>query len=120
MSNSSYSLPSLLRLSLAGHHTQSYTTGKVPNPGPPPSAAPQELRDAYRQWFSLAVAEADGRRVTPAEAQALYQQILRLTDDTGPLFADAILADEARRFRAATNRCGLCGGPPHAQDRETA
>jgi cytochrome P450 len=82
--------------------------------------APGELRQAYRRWFSLTIAEADGRRVAPAEAQALYQQIVRLTDDAGPLFSDAILADEARLFRAATNRCGLCGGPPHAQERETA
>jgi hypothetical protein len=85
-------------------------------PFPAPSTSPAlALRETYRQWFSLTVAETDGHRgVSPAEAQALYQRIVRLTDDTGPLFADAIYADEARRFRIATNRCGLCGGLPHA------
>jgi hypothetical protein len=84
-------------------------------PFPTPSTSPAlALRQAYRQWFSLVVAESDGRQPGPGMAEAIYQQILRLEDDTGPLFADAILADEARRFWAAMNRCGLCGGPPHA------
>lgn len=89
-------------------------TMSPPGPRAAEAGAPPELRQAYRQWFTLTVGEANGRRVSPAEAQALYQQIVRLTDDIGPVFADAILADEARRFRAATHRCGLCGGPPHA------
>jgi hypothetical protein len=72
-----------------------------------PTAA---LRAAYRRWFALTVAEADGARVEPAEAQALHQQILRLTDDAGPLWADAVYADTLRRFRSDTGRCGLCGG----------
>jgi hypothetical protein len=71
------------------------------------------LRAAYRQWFVLTVAEADGARVDPAEAQALHQQILRLTDDAGPLWADAVFADTLRRFRSDTGRCGLCGGLGH-------
>lgn len=74
---------------------------------------PYALRRAYRQCFELTVAEADGRQVNPAEAEALYQQIARLTDETGPLFADAVYADELRRFWVANARCGLCGGPPH-------
>jgi len=93
-------------------------------PFPTPSTSPAlVLRQAYHEWFSLVVAESDGRQPGPSPdgrqpgpspAEAIYQQILRLEDDTGPLFADAILADEARRFWATMNRCGLCGGPPHA------
>jgi hypothetical protein len=81
---------------------------------PPPTLAPTPpLRIAYRRWFALTVAEADGASVEPAEAQALHQQILRLTDDAGPLWADAIYADALRRFRSDTGRCGLCGGLGH-------
>jgi hypothetical protein len=78
--------------------------------------APVALRRIYREWFDLTVAEADGRRAGQGKAQALYQQMIRRRDDTGTLFADAIFADEIRRFRVATKRCGLCGGPLHAQD----
>jgi hypothetical protein len=86
--------------------------------GPPSSdeaavSAPLALRRAYREWFDLTVAEADGRDVTQERAQALYQQIVWLRDDTGPMFAGKIYADEFRRFRATTGRCGLCGGLPH-------
>ena len=71
------------------------------------------LRAAYRRCFTLVVAEADGERIDPATAQALHQQIIRLTDDAGPLWADAVFADELRRFRWETARCGLCGGLGH-------
>jgi hypothetical protein len=79
----------------------------------PPVAPTAALRTAYRRWFALTVAEADGTHVQPAEAQALHQQILRLTDDAGPLWADAVFADTLRRFRSDTGRCGLCGGLGH-------
>jgi hypothetical protein len=78
--------------------------------------APVVLRQAYRRWFELTVAEADGQRISPAEAEALHQQILKLTDDAGPLWADAVFADELRRFRWETARCGLCGGLGHDRD----
>jgi hypothetical protein len=75
-----------------------------------PTAA---LRAAYRQCFTLTVAEAIGAPPDLDAAQALHQQILRLTDDAGPLWADAVFADELRRFRAETGRCDLCGGLGH-------
>jgi len=81
-------------------------------------ASPAALRAAYRRWFELTVAEADGQRIPPAEAEALHQEIMRLTDDAGPLFADAIFADGLRRFRMDTGRCGLCGGLGHAHEAE--
>ena len=71
------------------------------------------LRQAYRRWFELTVAEADGQRIPPAEAQALYQEIIRLTDEAGPLWAEAVYADEFQRFRRETARCGLCGRLGH-------
>jgi hypothetical protein len=71
------------------------------------------LRAAYRRCFTLVVAEADGERIDPRDAQAVHQEILRLTDDAGPLWADAVFADELRRFRWETARCGLCGGLGH-------
>ena len=74
------------------------------------------LRAAYRRCFILVVAEADGERIDPRDAQAVHQQILRLTDDAGPLWADALFADELRRFRWETARCGLCGGLGHPQE----
>jgi hypothetical protein len=87
---------------------------------PPPPAPTAALRAAYRRWFELTVAEADGQRITPAEARALQQEIMRLTDDAGPFRADAVFADELRRFRLATARCGVCGGlghdGPHGQE----
>ena len=64
------------------------------------------------------VAEADGAPVDPAEATALHQRIVMLTDDAGPLWADAVFADELRRFGWATARCGLCGGLGHAREGE--
>jgi hypothetical protein len=68
---------------------------------------------AYYRWFVLTVAEADGQPVDPYEAQALHQQIVRLTDEAGPGWADAVYADELRRFRWDTARCGACGGLGH-------
>ena len=75
-----------------------------------PTAA---LRAAYRRCFTLVVAEADGERIDPRDAPAVHQHIIRLTDDAGPLWADAVFADELRRFRWETARCGLCGGLGH-------
>jgi hypothetical protein len=85
---------------------------------PPPVSrprvpAPVALRQAYRRWFDLTVAEADGRRIAPAAAEALHQEILKLTDEAGPAWADAVFSDELRRFRYDTARCGLCGGLGH-------
>lgn len=79
----------------------------------PPPAPTAALRAAYRRWFTLTVAEADGTPIDRLEAQALHQQIVRLTDDAGPLWADAVFADELRRFRWDTARCGVCGGLGH-------
>jgi len=84
-------------------------------PGPP-VATIEVLRAAYRRWFTLTVAEADGTPVDPAEAEALHQQILRLTDDVGLARADAVYADELRCFRRDTGRCGLCGGLGHPHE----
>ena len=78
-----------------------------------PTAPTAALRAAYRRCFTLVVAEADGERLDPRDAQAVHQEIIRLTDDAGPLWADAVFADELRRFRAETARCGLCGGLGH-------
>ena len=80
------------------------------------TAAAAALRAAYRRWFELTVAEADGQRITPVEAETLHQTIIKLTDEAGPLWADALFADELRAFRAATARCGLCGGLGHIQE----
>jgi hypothetical protein len=78
------------------------------------AAAPTvALRAAYRRCFALVVADADGGRIDPRDAQSLHQEIIRLTDDAGLLWADALFADESRRFRADTGRCGVCGGLGH-------
>ena len=73
----------------------------------------REVGNQQGQVFALVVAEADGAVVDPPTAQSLHQQIIRLTDDAGPLWADALFADELRRFRWETARCGLCGGLGH-------
>lgn len=86
----------------------------------PHKASTAGLRAAYRRWFILTVAEADGTPVNSVEAQALYQQIVRLTDEAGPLWADAVYADELRRFRWDTGRCGLCGGLEHLYGGDSA
>lgn len=79
-----------------------------------PAVAPTAaLRAAYRRWFTLTVAEADGAPIDRLEPPALHQQIVRLTDDAGPAWADAVYADELRRFRWDTARCGSCGGLGH-------
>jgi hypothetical protein len=73
------------------------------------------LRQAYRRWFELTVAEVDGQRIPPAEADMLHQEIVRLTDEAGPLWADAVCRNELRGFRRETGRCGLCGGGAHRE-----
>lgn len=78
-----------------------------------PVAPTAALRAVYRRWFTLTVAEADGAATDRLEAQNLHQQVVRLTDDAGPAWADAVYADELRRFRWDTGRCGLCGGLGH-------
>ena len=89
-------------------------TKKPPSPSLPNITA--ALRAAHRRCFTLVVAEADGARLDPREAQRVHQEILRLTDDAGPLWADAVFADELRRFRWETARCGLCGGLGHPHE----
>jgi hypothetical protein len=89
-------------------------TKKPPSPGHVNITA--ALRAAYRRCFTLVAAEADGERLDPHDAQAVHQEILRLTDDAGPLWADAVFADELRRFRWETARCGLCGGLGHPHE----
>ena len=85
----------------------------------PPVAPTAALRAAYRRWFTLTVAEADGAPIDRLEPSVLHQQIVRLTDDAGPLWADAVYADELRRFRWDTGRCGLCGGLGHETTHES-
>jgi hypothetical protein len=82
----------------------------------PPVAPTAALRTAYHRWFALAVGEADGTPVDPAEAEALHQRIVKLTDEAGPLWADVLFAQTLRAFRRATGRCGLCGGWGHPQE----
>jgi hypothetical protein len=86
-------------------------TKKPPHPNHVDVTA--KLRAAFRRCFTLVVAEADGERIDPRDAQAVHQEILRLTDDAGPVWADAVFADDLRRFRWETARCGLCGGLGH-------
>jgi hypothetical protein len=72
-----------------------------------------ELRAAYRDCFTLTAAEADGQPVAPAEGEALYQAITKLTDDVGPAYAEVLLREERRRFEKETGGCGFCGGLPY-------
>jgi len=112
----SYSLPSLLRLSMAQHVALSYTTG---NPSQPSTQIPLpacELRATYRRWFELVAADRDGARTSPPEIESLNLEILKLEEATGALFAVTVLRDEAWRYQAETGRCAYCGGLPH--DRE--
>jgi len=85
-------------------------------PVPTPPTPPHWLRVALRRWFALTVAEADGQQPDPREVEMVRQQILKLTDETGPAFADVLTLEEARRFRRETGRCAWCGG--HGHDRE--
>jgi hypothetical protein len=89
---------------------------KKPVPRSPAQAITGTLRAAYRRTFAFTVAERDGQPMDSRDAAALHQDILGLTDDAGPLWADAILTNELRRFRAETGRCGLCGGLGHRQE----
>lgn len=117
-------------LELAQQAHKRYLSGRIPPSRPSVELPPNEfdeltkkpsrardvtalLRTAFRRTFALVVDEADARRVDRAEAHTLSQQIVRLTDEAGPLWADAIFADELRRFRSDTGRCGLCGGLGH-------
>jgi len=81
-----------------------------------PESPTVALRRAYREWFALTVRDADGCPITSATAHALHQQIIRLTDDAGPLWADALFTDTLRAFRRDTGRCGLCGGLGHPHE----
>lgn len=86
---------------------------------PPLPAAPTTmLRLVYRAQFRLAVDIVDGGKVDHDAVSNLRQQLVRLTDEVGPLWADALFADESRRFRADTGRCGVCGGLGHEAFRE--
>jgi hypothetical protein len=79
---------------------------------PTPTPA-HHLRLTIRRWFTLAVAEVDGQRPNPRELEALQQEILRRTDETGPAYAEALIREEGRRFRWETARCGWCGNLGH-------
>ena len=79
----------------------------------PTTTPAHHLRVALRRWFALTVAEADGRRPNPREVEALRQEILKLVDETGPAYAEALTREEARRFRRETARCGWCGNEGH-------
>jgi hypothetical protein len=86
---------------------------------PPPPAPTGALRLAFRAQFQLAVQAVDGGPVPPDAVGRLRQAVARLTDDAGPLWADAVYADELRRFRWDTGRCGLCGGLGHETTHES-
>jgi hypothetical protein len=118
-------------LELAQRALERYLSAQSAAQGPSAAAPPDEfdeltkkpaplldvtgpLRYAFRRTFALVVDEADGKAVDRSEARGLTQQIIRLTDEAGLLWADAVFADELRRFRAETGRCGVCGGPGHA------
>jgi hypothetical protein len=110
--NSKIALPSLLRASMGEHRSQSYTAGNPP-PQPVPS---EELRLAFREWFRLAVWQMDGQPVEPSVAHGVHARIVRLTNATGPEWADLVFYDELARLRWTTARCGLCGGLGHPQE----
>jgi hypothetical protein len=72
------------------------------------------LRLAIRRRFALMVVEVDGQRPSPQEVEALQQEILKLVDETGAAYAEALIREEARRFQWGTARCGWCGHLGHA------
>jgi hypothetical protein len=80
---------------------------------PNPLAA---LRAVFRRQFALAVDAVDGRAIPSTMVSSLRQRRAQLTDESGPLWADALFADELRRFGAETGRCGVCGGLGHPQE----
>ena len=84
---------------------------------PTPTPA-HHLRVALRRWFIMAMAEVDGLRPDPQTVEALHQDILRLEDETGYLFAQALIREERERFQQETGRCGLCGGLGHDRDED--
>lgn len=71
------------------------------------------LQLVFRAQFLLAVQTVDGAPINPGAVSSLRQQVARLTDEAGPLWANAIYTEELRRFRRETARCGLCGGLGH-------
>src|SRR5215813_6865757 len=71
------------------------------------------LRAAYQRTFMLTVAEADGVAVPPGAGEALYQEILRLTDEVGPVVAETLMREAQQAFEQRTGRCGFCGGRDH-------
>jgi hypothetical protein len=80
---------------------------------PPPQTPAHSLRVAIQRWFALTVAEMDGQRISPRDVETLRQEIFKLEDETGPTFAEALIREEARRFRRETARCGWCGNLAH-------
>jgi hypothetical protein len=81
--------------------------------GPPLPTPAHCLRVAIRRWFALTVAEVNGQRPSPREVEVLRQEIFKLEDETGPAYAEALILEEARRFRLETARCGWCGNLGH-------
>lgn len=82
----------------------------APEPTGPPAPTPMHcLRVAIRRSFALTVAEVDGQRPNTREVEALRQEVLKLADETGPAYAEALIREEARRFWWETARCGWCG-----------
>ena len=71
------------------------------------------LRLAYKRTFMLTVAEADGVAVPPGAGEALYQEILRLTDEVGAVAAETLMREAQQAFEQRTGRCGFCGGRDH-------
>lgn len=86
-----------------------------PTPSTPPAAPTAALAAAYRRLFELTVAEADGQTLEGTEVGPLHQRIVKLTDEAGVLWADAVYAAELRQFRRDVGRCGLCGGLAHSE-----
>lgn len=115
-------LPDDLRAELVAHKPEVLAMLRAVPPQVSRVRAPalMALRQAYRRWFELTVAEVDGQRIPPAGADTLHQEIVRLTDEAGPLWADAVCRDELRGFRRETGRCGLCGGGAHREGERNA
>jgi hypothetical protein len=74
------------------------------------------LRAVLRRQFDLRVAEVNGEEPGDEEMEALRQETLKLADEIGPTFAEAVIREEARRFRWETARCGRCGTLGHDGD----
>src|SRR5690349_789484 len=50
------------------------------------------LRVVFRRQFTLAVDAVDGRAINPTTRSSLRQRRAQLTDEAGPLWADALFA----------------------------